>query len=623
MDEAVFLAEYDYGQPLVLGSGTIGNRVWHDLNQNGLDDNNEPGIAGVSLVIWRDSDGDAIPDWQGFGGVVKTDENGYYSFSGLKPGNYIVFVWSVNNWGPGQPLEKFVSTNGLQTDVNNDEDKDNNGFGEAFSDILSGIVTLTAGGEPLNDGDRPDNWFDYDPSGNMTVDFGFYVKGAAVLASCDDAITDTGGAIQNYKSNENVLYNICPNSTDKHVVISFDQFEVDPTDALYVYDGPTTNSPLIVSSNPATVSGFPAGGFYGNIIPGPFTSTDSTGCLTVQFRTDNSKVDDGWRADVTCVDNYVCNLATSFSLTHESCYSCNNGSAEANVIGGIGQYIYEWSNGSTTANSGPLAPGKYYFKVTDNEICTFVDSITINPYVCPGFTVIPKVEDVLCFDECNGVVDFALSNGSQNFQVLWADGTTENIREDLCVGTYQITVTDVDNCNASDSVKVYQPEAFLLDSIYVVSSIDGSSGSITIHFTGSQGSITWSLNGMEYVSNDSMSFNQIVFSGLTPECYIVTGVDASGCKLVTDSICIENISGIENFDNFKFSIFPNPAVDLIYIGNTPNLKSFSIRIIDMFGTILHTSENQQMVNISTLNPGIYFLTISTNHEIFSQKLIKI
>jgi hypothetical protein len=51
---------------------------------------------------------------------------------------------------------------------------DNNGFGNAFSDIMSGIVTLTADGEPLHDGDPFNCYFDYDAGGNNTVDFGFY-----------------------------------------------------------------------------------------------------------------------------------------------------------------------------------------------------------------------------------------------------------------------------------------------------------------------------------------------------------------------------------------------------------------------------------------------------------------
>jgi uncharacterized protein (DUF2141 family) len=164
----------DCADPIAPEVVSIGNRVWNDLNRNGIEDPDEPGIPGVSLVIWSDSDGDGIPDWQGFGGVRVTDEQGYYRFSGLPPGNYIVFVWQVNNWGPGEPLEHFVSTSGFEPNANNDVDFDNNGFGNPFSDIMSGIVTLGVGEEPLNDGDPFNCYFDYDGNGNNSVDFGFY-----------------------------------------------------------------------------------------------------------------------------------------------------------------------------------------------------------------------------------------------------------------------------------------------------------------------------------------------------------------------------------------------------------------------------------------------------------------
>jgi hypothetical protein len=164
----------DCADPIAPGVVSIGNRVWNDLNRNGINEPDEPGIPGVSLVIWSDSDGDGIPDWQGFGGVRVTDENGNYKFSGLQPGNYVVFVWQVNNWGPGEPLEHFVSTNGFQPNANNDVDFDNNGFGDPFTDIMSGIVALGIGEEPLNDGDPFNCYFNYDANGNNTIDFGFY-----------------------------------------------------------------------------------------------------------------------------------------------------------------------------------------------------------------------------------------------------------------------------------------------------------------------------------------------------------------------------------------------------------------------------------------------------------------
>ena len=173
---------------------SIGNRVWNDYNRDGINDPNEPGIPGVSVVIWSDPDGDGIPDWQGFGGVQITDAEGYYRFGGLTPGPYVVFIWQVNNWGPGEPLEEFVSTDVFEENANNDIDFDNNGSGNAFSDIFSGIVILTEDGEPLNDGDPESCIFDFDSAGNNSVDFGFYNPtttdvdgdGYSMSEDCDD-----------------------------------------------------------------------------------------------------------------------------------------------------------------------------------------------------------------------------------------------------------------------------------------------------------------------------------------------------------------------------------------------------------------------------------------------------
>ena len=40
----------------------------------------------------------------------------------------------------GEPLEGFQSTNGFVSNANNDIDFDNNGYGNPFTDIMSGIV---------------------------------------------------------------------------------------------------------------------------------------------------------------------------------------------------------------------------------------------------------------------------------------------------------------------------------------------------------------------------------------------------------------------------------------------------------------------------------------------------
>jgi protocatechuate 3,4-dioxygenase beta subunit len=61
----------------------LGNYVWHDVNENGLQDGGEPGVAGVLVTLYA-SDGITVI------ATATTDGNGAYSFTNLQEGTYIV-----------------------------------------------------------------------------------------------------------------------------------------------------------------------------------------------------------------------------------------------------------------------------------------------------------------------------------------------------------------------------------------------------------------------------------------------------------------------------------------------------------------------------------------------------
>ena len=120
--------------------------------------------------------------------------------------------------------------------------------------------------------------------------------------TCNDVSTDTGGTTSNYSDFENTTRYICPSGLYEQAVLNFSNFNVESTwDALYVFNGNNVTSSMFASNNPSTQAGFPAGGYYGTTIPGPFTSTHSSGCLTLQFLSDESATELGWEANVTCL----------------------------------------------------------------------------------------------------------------------------------------------------------------------------------------------------------------------------------------------------------------------------------------------------------------------------------
>ncbi|MFY9605547.1 MAG: SdrD B-like domain-containing protein, partial [Thermoplasmata archaeon] len=81
--------------------GTIYGYKWNDLNGNGVWDLGEPALPG--WTIW----------FEGWGmgyltGSATTDENGYYEFTGLPPGEYDVWEIGQDGWMPTTPSSVWV-----------------------------------------------------------------------------------------------------------------------------------------------------------------------------------------------------------------------------------------------------------------------------------------------------------------------------------------------------------------------------------------------------------------------------------------------------------------------------------------------------------------------------------
>jgi protocatechuate 3,4-dioxygenase beta subunit len=97
-------------------NGAIGNRVWNDLNNNGIQDAGEPGVPGITLYLYNDLGAELAN--------TVTDANGNYMFNALKPGGkYQVefsntppgFVFTAKGAGANPALDGDEDFNGLTT----------------------------------------------------------------------------------------------------------------------------------------------------------------------------------------------------------------------------------------------------------------------------------------------------------------------------------------------------------------------------------------------------------------------------------------------------------------------------------------------------------------------------
>ncbi|MFV0254185.1 MAG: SdrD B-like domain-containing protein [Beutenbergiaceae bacterium] len=160
---------------------SLGNEVWFDSNNNGLVDDGEEPIPGVTVELFTDEDGDGNPDDRNGDGVIDsddavdstvTDDDGLYLFSGLVPGEYIVAI-PGSNWAEGGPLTGLLSSGPTELDPNDDVDQNDNGWDNGQGMVVSGPVTI-GDLEPIQE-PGPDNDANADPFSNLTVDFGFYL----------------------------------------------------------------------------------------------------------------------------------------------------------------------------------------------------------------------------------------------------------------------------------------------------------------------------------------------------------------------------------------------------------------------------------------------------------------
>ncbi|MBA2613892.1 MAG: T9SS type A sorting domain-containing protein [Bacteroidetes bacterium] len=82
----------------------------------------------------------------------------------------------------------------------------------------------------------------------------------------------------------------------------------------------------------------------------------------------------------------------------------------------------------------------------------------------------------------------------------------------------------------------------------------------------------------------------------------------------------------ETTTNSFLSVFPNPSNGMLYLKSSKTINTYEIKVIDLMGRSiliqnLHQVGNMEMLDISNLNNGIYFLHISSESGNFVEKIV--
>ncbi|MEX0813215.1 MAG: T9SS type B sorting domain-containing protein [Chitinophagales bacterium] len=233
-----------------------------------------------------------------------------------------------------------------------------------------------------------------------------------------------------------------------------------------------------------------------------------------------------------------------------SCFGAQDGMASAEFINATGTVVYEWTSGLVGDTISDLDAGTYSVTATDQNGCTFIDSIEISEPV-PD-TILVDVIDASCFGE-DGSATVNPTFGNPPYTYLWSDSSTAP-SVNIPAGDYSVTVLDSSGCGQLGVFSISEPgEIIIAAQLNDVNCIDDSSGNIILSVIGGNGSpysFTWNPN---VSANDTAS-------SLAAEDYSVTVSDQNGCETdssfslneaqpleltatTTDLLCYEDSSG--------------------------------------------------------------------------------
>ncbi|MGB5943846.1 MAG: T9SS type A sorting domain-containing protein [Leeuwenhoekiella sp.] len=163
-------------------------------------------------------------------------------------------------------------------------------------------------------------------------------------------------------------------------------------------------------------------------------------------------------------------LVASAIKTNVICNGGNNGSIDLTVTGGTAPYSYAWNNSATTEDMTGLSAAIYRVTVTDANGCTVSRSVNIAEPDALTATSITTAAS--CKGSNDGTIDLTVTGGTAPYTYAWDNTATTEDLAALTVGTYKVTITDVNGCSATAEATVVNgddiapiPDAVSLDPI--------------------------------------------------------------------------------------------------------------------------------------------------------------
>lgn len=355
---------------------------------------------------------------------------------------------------------------------------------------------------------------------------------------------------------------------------------VNLSDAHFISPGDNSFAPFSASSYNYHVAAFSDCVDYGNaayVIPAYNTDLDNT--ARVQ----------GPAPDCGCYETSGCTFNLLITSPDSSAI-CSGSSTTLTASGGT---VFLWQDNSTNSSFTTSAAGTYSVEA-DSAGCygTATYQVTlINPNLsitgpsgfCPGDSIL------------------LTANGNNISNYSWSTSDTTNSIVVSAAGTYSVSITTAEGCTASSSTTI---TAYALPN--PVLTFNNPVISTTTTFTTYQ----WLFNGVPINGANAQQYT-ITQNG----DYSVIVTNATGCEDTSSVFTILNVA-VPEISSETFGLYPNPCADQVTLtSKDANLQNRDIRVTDSQGRVVdisvgHQDTNRCVLNLASLQPGVYIIVIT-------------
>ena len=288
---------------------------------------------------------------------------------------------------------------------------------------------------------------------------------------------------------------------------------------------------------------------------GEVTVTPTGGTAPFTYLWDDPSAQTTQNATGLCAGTYCVTITDANGCTATSCVTVNEpgaiivtitpvdilcnaactGEADVTVSGGIAPYTYSWAHGPTAEDLTGLCAGTYTVTVIDDNGVSSSQSVTINEPTAITVTNITGT-DVLCNAACDGTLDVTATGGTGTLVYQWDGGLPAGAAQtNVCAGTYNVTITDDNLCNITDTYTITEPTALALVTSNTDANCGQANGEACVAVSG--GTTNYTI-----LWDDPSAQTTLCASNVASGVYNVTVTDANNC-VETASVTVNDISG--------------------------------------------------------------------------------